>query len=289
MESDKRLTRRQFLKLVPPIGLAFTTACRGKNTDESLKKEVGLEKTEQSLEETQQILKITQETPIPIITQRPATNTSEKHVTQTSTDKATSTPAEATLTNTPTAVENTETVPVTPTPEHNDQKIIDDIRDTSGGEKLNLENSLISYVVKIPRPFTDDAVYGVLAVNVNNEEKGMAVIDNFDCGLEQLQNANKLGSPIGSGKSPSISGLWKPNVRFENVGGTMFIEPSLGTIAVITGTSYQFDANDQKISCPKDSVFSGAGKLPEILAREAGKLIRTLLEGFKEGYFEENK
>ena len=166
-----------------------------------------------------------------------------------------------------------------------DQKILSEIRAARGGEALSLEQPLISWVIKIPRPFTSDAVYAVIAVNQNGEQKGAAVIDNFDCGLEKLQDTGKLGEPFGSNKSPAISGLWKPDIRFNNIKGEMFVEASIGVPAVVTGTSYQFSEKEQALNCPKKSVFSNPGSVPEKLGQQTGKLIRNLVNGFESGYF----
>lgn len=196
----------------------------------------------------------------------------------------TPTPEGATITPKPS---NTPEIP-TPSFDLEDNENLQKIRETNSGEIISLKKLKVSYVVKIPRPLVPDAVYAVGAIEKNGEEKGVVIIENFDCGLENLQKANKLGDPLGSDKTPAVSGLWKPNTRFDEIGGKMFVEASVGTIAVVTGTSYRLDENEAAIECPKNSIFKGAGDLPEKLAREAGKIIRDVIEGFKEGYFEEN-
>ena len=166
-----------------------------------------------------------------------------------------------------------------------DQENLQKIRSVEGGEKIELEKALISYVIKIPRPGTD-AVYGVYAIESDGKQKGVGIIENFDCGFEMLEDKNLLGRPVGSDTSPAISGLWKPSVHFEKIGGEIFLEWSAGTIPVITGTSYQLDKNQQTQTCPKDSIFSDAGEWPKNLARATGEIIGSILEGLQEGYFD---
>ncbi len=273
MNSENKISRAAFIKTGAVFGVAaLMTACGEKpeKTQVYLEKTAQwLERTSDALEKARQNLEASQTVNAAIPSITPSPSKSELLTPSRAVSMEVKTPTLAFL--------------------KQDKKTLQEIRNTTGGEKIILEDALISYVIKIPRPYVSDAVYGVLAVNIDSKEKGVAVIENFDCGMEMLEENNTLGDPIGSDKSPAISGLWKPNTRFESIGGTMFVEPSLGTIAVVTGTKYQFEEDDQSISCPKKSVFSGAGEVPEILAREAGKLIRNLIEGFKEGYFEENK
>lgn len=166
-----------------------------------------------------------------------------------------------------------------------DQENLREVRSAEGGEKIELEKALISYVIKIPRPGSD-AIYGVYAIESDDKQKGVGIIENFDCGFEMLEDENLLGQPVGSDMSPAISGLWKPDAHFERIGGEIFLEWSVGTIPVITGTSYQLDKDQQTQTCPKDSIFSEAGEWPKILAREAGGIIKSVLEGLQEGYFD---
>jgi len=189
----------------------------------------------------------------------------------------------------------TRQVPNTPTPSpievgtisisDSDQENLREIRSAEGGENIELEKALISYVIKIPRP-SSDAIYGIYAIESDGKQEGVGIIENFDCGFEILKNENLLGQPVGSETSPAISGLWKPGVHFEKIGGKIFLEWSTGTIPVITGTSYQLDKDQQTQICPKDSIFSEAGEWPKILAREAGGIIKSVLEGLQEGYFD---
>lgn len=267
MNQEKGLSRREFVKTGVLTGAAVILSACGKNPE---KTQVFLERTSQKLIETANAL----DTRDSVLK---ASQTAQAQILKT--PDTFQTPLGA-LMDTP----HTET----PSPYlSEDINTLNELRITEGGEKLTMENALISYVVKIPRPFASDAVYGVLAVNTKDGEKGAALIENFDCAMDILEENDLLGDPIGSEKSPAISGLWKPDIRFENISGTMFVEPSLGTIAVVTGTSYQFGVNDPEAVCPKNSVFSGAGEIPRILAQESGKLIKTLIEEFKAGYFEE--
>lgn len=258
MNSERRISRRTALKYCGAVvGLITITGCSGKSPDET---QVILEKTANLLNKTANAIETAQQ-------KFTATHTAQS-------EKAATTSAQIEETSTPFVLES-------------DKENLKKIQETNGGEKISLENPLVSYVVKIPRPLTSDAVYAVLAIQENGKERGVGIIENFDCGLEGLEMADKLGDPIGSDKSPAISGLWKSNTRFENISGKMFVEASLGTVAVVTGNSYQLNKKDTPIECPKKSIFAGAGDLPEKLAREAGRVIKDVIEGFKEGYFEE--
>lgn len=248
MSKERKISRRTALKFGGAfLALAAVTACGRKNPDET---QVFLEKTADLLEKTSRAVETTQ--------------TKE-------------------VTTKPIPVKDTPTPFVTESDKENLEKILE----TNGGEEISLESPFVSYVVKIPRPLTSDAVYAVLAIQENGNERGIGIIENFDCGLEELEKTDKLGDPVGSDKSPAISGIWKPSVRFKNISGEMFVEASLGTIAVVTGNSYRLGENDAPIECSKKSIFSGAGDLPEKLARETGGIIKDVIEGFKEGYFEE--
>ncbi|HLE49356.1 MAG TPA: hypothetical protein VI819_04995 [Patescibacteria group bacterium] len=177
---------------------------------------------------------------------------------------------------------------LTPTP-NPDDKILKDVRENSGGEQITLNDVLITYVVKIPRPFTGDAIYAVFGVNTPTGTKGLGLIENFNCELTDLEKNDLLGSPLGSDKSPAISGIWEINKRFETINTRVFVEQSAGTIPVLTSESHKLDEDDSLTACPKDSIFSGAGDLPRAAAKKAGELIREIIEGFKDGYFDYGK
>ena len=252
------MERKDFLKLAALAAATIAVrACTGKSPDEL---DAYLKKTSESLRNTTNALETAQQKFAASQTAQP--------------ERATITPTKTEKTPTPFFIDS-------------DKENLEKIQETNGGEKINLENPLVSYVVKIPRPLTSDAVYAVLAIKENNKERGIGIIENFNCGLELLEKTDKLGNPIGSEKSPAINGLWKTNARFENISGKMFVEASVGTIAVVTGNLYQLNQNDTAVECLKKSVFSGAGDLPEKLAREAGGIIKDVIEGFKEGYFDE--
>jgi hypothetical protein len=272
MNSENGISRKNFIKSVGIIGISSILASCNKTP----------EKTQSLLEETSQWLEKTAD----------AIDKAQQRLNSSQTanaEKSSLTPPSKVASPTISQTAPHETTTPTSTYIKEDKENLQEIRNATGGEKLSLDDPLISYIVKIPRPFVSDAVYGVLAIKVDSEEKGVAIIENFNCGFELLSKADLLGNPIGSDKSPTISGLWKPDYRFNNIDGTMFVEPSLGTIAVVTGTSYQLKENESSVSCPKKSIFSNAGDFPEKLAQETGKLIRDIIEGFKDGYFEENK
>lgn len=251
---------------------SLLTSCSSDNqkTTDFLKKTADwLEKTADALEKSVQTLEAKQtKLAAPSITPKPL---------------KTPTPLRTLETPTPSRTATTE---LSPTPNH-DQLNLKMVREKRSGDSIALENALISYVVKVSRPFMTDAVYGVLAIKDGGEEKGVAVIENFDCGLNFLNQYDLLGKPLGSDTSPAISGVWKPNTRFDEVSGKIYIEASVGAVAMITGNNYQLNETDQKVNCPKNSALSGAGDLPQKLAKETGKLIKNLIDGFQEGYFED--
>lgn len=177
---------------------------------------------------------------------------------------------------------------ITPSPEFSEFDVLNkNIVETSRkGDEVVLENVLIKYIVKLPRPGFSDAVYGILAIVTDEGDKGVAVIENFDCEFDALTESSELGDPLFSETQPLSSGIWQPSVRFEILEGEVFVESSMGTVPIIT--SEEFKYQEETIICEKTSVFEGFGDLPEKAAEKVGQLLRELVDGFEERFFEDN-
>lgn len=257
MSADRTIGRKQFLQTGIIGGLSLVAASCNKDPNKTTEAAADLsrwlEATANALEERQKQLQATQAA----LTTRQVPNTPTPSLTEVGTISISD----------------------------SDLENLQEIRSAEGGENIELKKALISYVIKIPR-MGPDAIYGVYAIKTNGEQEGVGLIENFDCGFEILEDENLLGQPVGSDTSLAISGLWKPDAYFERIGGEVFLEWSTGTIPVITGTSYQLDKDQQPLICPKDSIFSEASEWPKILAREAGGIIKSVLEGLQEGYFD---